>query len=155
MYKGMSVSARIFSSIRSKVDHPSPQAACLQPLALSSSGFLLTLATVLCTQPYVFVVFQSPIVSDDHDLSTPGLPIHHSLLEFAQAHVHRTHAGPAIASSDALSPFCPQSFPASRTFPMSHLVHTRWPNTCVYIENILYFNSQSINSCWFGWLWVA
>ena len=28
---------------------------------------------------------------------------------------------PAISSSDALFPFCPQSFPASETFPMSQL----------------------------------
>ena len=33
---------------------------------------------------------------------------------------------PAISSSDALFSFCPQSFPASGTFPTSS-VHIRWP----------------------------
>ena len=33
---------------------------------------------------------------------------------------------PAISSSDALFSFCPQSFPAPGTFPMSCL-HNRWP----------------------------
>ena len=34
---------------------------------------------------------------------------------------------PAISSSDTLFSFCPQSFPASGTFPMSQLFCIRWP----------------------------
>ena len=56
--------------------------------------------------------------------STPGLPVHHQLLESTQTHVHRV--GDAIQPSSILSsvvPFssCPQSFPASRSFQMSQL----------------------------------
>ena len=56
------------------------------------------------------------------DCSTPGLPVHHQLLEPTQAHVHRV--------SDAIQPFsssvvpfscCPQSFPASGSLQMSQL----------------------------------
>ena len=36
---------------------------------------------------------------------------------------------PAISSSDALFSFCPQSFPASGTFPMSHLFTSDDQNT--------------------------
>ena len=52
--------------------------------------------------------------------STPGLPVHHQLLELAQTHVHRV--SDAIQPSSVL-PFssCPQSFPASGTFPVSQL----------------------------------
>ena len=54
--------------------------------------------------------------------STPGSPVFHCLPEFAQTHVHWV--------SDAIQPFhplvtpfssCPQSFPASGSFPMSWL----------------------------------
>ena len=52
------------------------------------------------------------------DCSTPGLPVPHHLPELAQVH---GHCCLGISSSDALLSFCPLSFPASRTFPMSHL----------------------------------
>ena len=38
---------------------------------------------------------------------------------------------PAISSSDALFPFCPKSFPASGTFPMSQLLTLNDKNTGV------------------------
>ena len=52
------------------------------------------------------------------DCSTPGLPVPHHLPELAQVH---GHCCLGISSSDALLSFCPLSFPASGTFPMSHL----------------------------------
>ena len=52
--------------------------------------------------------------------SMPGLPVHHHLPEFTQTHVHWV--------SDAIQPYpvvpfssCPQSLPASESFPMSQL----------------------------------
>ena len=53
--------------------------------------------------------------------SMPGLPVHHQLLEFTQTHVHRV--GDAIQPSHPVIPFssCPQSLPASGSFPMSQL----------------------------------
>ena len=59
---------------------------------------------------------------DPMDCSMPGFPFHHSLPEFAQIHVN--WISDAIQSSHPLSPpfsYCPQSFPDSRSFPMS------WP----------------------------
>ena len=53
------------------------------------------------------------------DCSTPGLPVHHQLLELAQTHVH--WVSDAIQPSHPLSvPFssCLQSFPASWSFLM-------------------------------------
>ena len=53
--------------------------------------------------------------------STPGLPVSHYLLEFAQVHVHCI--GDAIQPSHPATLFfcCPQSFPASGSFPVSWL----------------------------------
>ena len=48
-----------------------------------------------------------PTLCDPMDCSTPGLPVHHQLLEFTQIHVHRV--GDAIQPSHPLSsPFPPQ-----------------------------------------------
>ena len=61
--------------------------------------------------------------------SMPGFPVLHGLLEFAESHVH--WAGDATQPSHPLSPpfsSCPQSFPASRSFPVSQLLFViRWP----------------------------
>ena len=53
--------------------------------------------------------------------STSGLPVHHQLPEFTQTHVRRVHdaiqpSHPVVPSSS-----CPQSLPASESFPMSQL----------------------------------
>jgi len=48
---------------------------------------------------------------DPTDCSTPGLPVHHQLPEFAQTHVHRV--------SDALQPSHPLSSPSPPTFNLS------------------------------------
>ena len=50
------------------------------------------------------------------DCSKPGFPVHHQHPELAQTHVHRH---PTISSSAVPFSFCLQSFPASRSFPMS------------------------------------
>ena len=60
-----------------------------------------------------------PTLCNPKNRSTPGLPVHHQLPEFTETHIHRV--------SDAIQPSvvplssCPQSLPASESFPMSHL----------------------------------
>ena len=58
--------------------------------------------------------------------SMPGLPVHHQLLEFTQTQcpLSRWHYQ-AISSSVVPFSSCPQSLPASESFPMSQLM--RWP----------------------------
>ena len=69
-----------------------------------------------------------PTLCDPMNRSTPGLPVHHQLPEFTQPHAHRV--SDAIQPSHPLSsiPFssCPQSLPASGSFPMSQLC-MMWP----------------------------
>ena len=58
---------------------------------------------------------------DPMNRSTPGLPVHHQLLEFTETHVHRV--------SDTIQPFHPLSSPSPsapnpsqhQSFPMSQL----------------------------------
>ena len=63
-----------------------------------------------------------PTLCDPMNRSTPGLPVHHQLLEFTQTHIHRV--SDAIQPSHPLSspsPPAPNSLPASGSFPMSQL----------------------------------
>ena len=94
---------------------------------LSSSSLIhFSASDILLLIPSSSVQFSSVAQScltlcDPMNCSTPGLPVHHQLLEFAQIHVHRV--SDAIQPSHPLSSFssCPQSFPASESFPMSQL----------------------------------
>ena len=62
-----------------------------------------------------------PTLCDPMNRSTPGLPVHHQLLEFTQTHIHRV--GDAIQPSHLLSsPSLPAPNPSQyRSFPMSQL----------------------------------
>ena len=65
---------------------------------------------------------------DPMDCSTPGLPVHHQLLEFTQTHVH--WVGDAIQPSHPLSSpsFLPSVFPNIRVFSNESALRIRWPN---------------------------
>ena len=60
-------------------------------------------------------------------ISTPGLLVHHHLLEFTQTHIHRV--GDAIQPSHPLSsPFSSAPIPPSiRVFSNESTLHMRWP----------------------------
>ena len=72
----------------------------------------LVVAFIKC---YILIQFSSfqfssvtqscPTLCDPMNRSTPGLPVHHQLLEFTQTHVHRV--GDAIQPSHPLSPPSP------------------------------------------------
>ena len=59
--------------------------------------------------------------------STPGLPIHHQLLEFTLTHVH--WVGDAIQPSILCRPFLlpPSGFSSIRDFSNESVLHIRWP----------------------------
>ena len=60
--------------------------------------------------------------------STPGLPVHHQLLEFTQTHVHRV--GDAIQPSHPLSshsPPAPSIPPSIRVFSNESTLRMTWP----------------------------
>ena len=68
--------------------------------------------------------------------STPGLPVHHQLLEFTQTHIHRV--------GDAIQPSHPLSSPSLPTFNLSRIrvfsnestLRKRWPKYWSFSFNI-------------------
>ena len=69
--------------------------------------------------PFSSVAQSCLTLYDPMNGSTPGRPVHHQQPQSTQTHVHQVDdANPTISSS--VFPFsCPQSFPASGSFPMS------------------------------------
>ena len=57
------------------------------------------------------VVQSCPTICNPMNWSTPGLPVHHQLLEFTQTHVHRV--------GDAIQPSHPLSFPSPSALNLS------------------------------------
>ena len=79
---------------------------------------LLTMPKPLTVSDQIRSVAQScPTLCDLMNRSMPGLPVHHQLPEFTETQVHQCH--PAISSSVVPFSTCPQSLPASESFPMS------------------------------------
>ena len=95
-----------------------------------------------------------PTLCDPMNHSTPGLPVHHQLPESTQTHVHWV--------SDTIQPrhpvipisFCPQSFPASGSFPMSQLFS--WGGQSIGVSalaSVLPKNTQDWSPLeWTGWI---
>ena len=82
-----------------------------------------------------------PTLCDPMNCSTPGLPVHHQLLEFTQTHCPSGQCHPTISSS--LVPFssCPQSIPAS--LPTSQLFTSGGQSTGVSASaSVLPMNTQ-------------
>ena len=83
------------------------------------------------------------------DCSMPGFPVNYQLLEFAQIHIHPV--GDAIQPFHPLVTFssCLQSFPASRSFPMSQFFTSGGQNIgALALASVLPMNIQD----WFPWL---
>ena len=86
--------------------------------------------------------------------AAPGLHVHQQFLEFTQTHVHRV--GDAIQPSHPVVPFssCPQSLPASESFPMSQLF--AWDGLSTRVSALASFllkNTQGRSPLeWTGWI---
>ena len=78
-----------------------------------------------------------PTLCDPMNCSTPGLPVHHQLLEFTQTHVHRV--SDAIQLSHTLSsPSPPVPIPPSiRVFSNESTFLMRWPKYRSFSFNII------------------
>ena len=68
-----------------------------------------------------------PTLCDPRNRSTPGLPVHHHLLEFTQIHIHRV--GDATQPSHPLSSLSPPAPSPSQHQSLSSesTLHMRWP----------------------------
>ena len=88
-------------------------------------GIVFLLVNVQCVSQSVSSVTQScPSLCNPMSRSTPGLPIHHQLLEFTQTHIHRV--------SDAIQPS-----PAPN--PSQHQGLFQWVNSSHEVAKVLEF----------------
>ena len=94
-----------------------------------------------------------PTLCDPMNRSTPGLSVHHQLLEFTHSHPSSQWCHPAISSSVVPFSSCPQSLPASESFPMSQLFALGGQSTGVSaLASFLPKKSQGWSSEWTGWI---
>ena len=69
--------------------------------------------------------------------STPGLPVHHQLLEFTQTHIQRVHE--SIQPSHPMSSPSPPApnLPSIRVFSNESTLHMRWPKYWTFSFSII------------------
>ena len=89
--------------------------------------YFWALDSVLLVYQFSSVSQSFPVLCDPTDCSTPGLPVHHQLLELTQTHVH--WVGDAIQPPHPLSsPSPPPSiFHSIRVFSNESALCIRWP----------------------------
>ena len=107
-----------------------------------------------CSVQFISVAQSCPTLCDPMNHSTPGLPVHHQLLEFTQTSIHRV--------SDAIQPSHPLSSPSPpvpnpsqhQSFPMSQLFTWGGQSTgASALASSLPKKSQSWSpSEWTGWI---
>ena len=97
----------------------SPSLGFSRPRILEWVAIAFSDQTSFSSVQFSSVAQSCPTLCDPMNRSTPGLPVQHQLPEFTQTHVHRVGCHPAISSSVVPFSSCPQSFPASESFPMS------------------------------------
>ena len=94
------------------------------------------------------------ILCDPMNGNTPGLPVHHQLLEFTQTHVH--WVGDAIYRLILCRPLLllPSIFPSIRDFANESTLCMRWPKYWSFGFNISPSNGYSglIFLRWTGWI---
>ena len=107
---------------------------------------------------YCSVAQWCPTLQDLMDCSMPGFPVLHHLLESPQTQVHwvsdAVQHHPTTSSSVVPFSSCPQSLPASRSFPMSQLF--TWGGQSIGVSasaSVLPMNTQDWSpSGWTGWI---
>ena len=106
-----------------------------------------------CSVQFSSVAQLCPTLCDPMNHSTPGLPVYHQLPEFTQSHVQSQWCHPAISSSVVPFSSCPQSLPATESFPMSQLFTWGAQSTGVSaLASFLPKNTQDWPLGWTGWI---
>ena len=95
-----------------------------------------------------------PTLCDPVNRSMPSIPVHHKHLESTQTRAHRV--GDAIQPSHPVIPFssCPQSLPASGSFPMSQVF--AWGGQSIGVSastSVIPMNTQDLSPLgWTSWI---
>ena len=91
--------------------------------------------------PFSSVAQSCPTLCHPMNRSTPGLPVHHQLLEFTQTHVHRV--------ADAIQPSHPLSSPSPPApNPSQHQGLFQWVNSLHEVAKVLEFQPQHQSFQW-------
>ena len=130
-------------------------------ISIQSKGFSRVFSNTT-VQKHQFFGAQLSLYSNSHirltlcdplDCSTPGLPVHHQLLEFTQTHVHWV--------SDAIQPYHPLSSPSPLAFNLSQIQGLfKWSALCIRWSigvsastSVLPMNTQDwFPLGWTGWI---
>ena len=96
-----------------------------------------------------------PTLCDPMNCSTSGLPVHHQLPEFtSNSRPSRWWCHPAISSSVIPFSSCPQSLPASDSFPVSQLF--AWGGQSTGVSALALFLPKNTRDRslleWTGWI---
>ena len=118
--------------------------------------FLTSEKNGLLCNTYQFSSVQScPTLCDPMNHSTPGLPVHQKLPDVhSDSHPSSQWCHPAISSFVIPFSSCPQSLPASGSFPMSQLFASGGQRTGVSASaSVLPKNTQDWSPLgWTGWI---
>ena len=102
---------------------------------------ILSITLLACSDQIRSVTQSCPTLYDPMNHSTPGLPVHHQTLEFAQTHVHWV--------SDAIQSSHPLSSPSPPTFNLSqHQDLFKWVSSSHQMAKVLEFQLQHQSFQW-------
>ena len=113
---------------------------------------------IFCALSVQFVSQSCLTLCDPMNHSTPGLPVHHQLLEFTQTHVHWSvmPSNHLILCRPLL--FLPSVFHSTRVFSNDSALHIKWPKYWSFSFNISPSNERpgliSFRMDWLGLLAV-
>ena len=109
-----------------------PPTVLLQSKQLVVDCFLIIILLQFSSVQFSSVTQSCPTLCDPMNRSTPGLPVHHHLLEFTQTHVHRV--------SDAIQPSHPLSspFPPAPSASQNQSLF-QWVNSSHEVAKVLEF----------------
>ena len=119
----------------------------------SSQIWFLSFSYLSHSVQFSSVAQSCPTLCDPMDCSTPGLPVHHQLLEFAQTQVHWV--------GDTIQPSHPLSAPSLPAFnPSQHQGLFEWVSSSHQVAKVLEFQLQHQSSneysglIWFRMDWL-
>ena len=113
----------------------------IMPTELKFSGFIANGIFSVSLHQFSSVAQSCPILCNPVDCSTPGLPVHHQLLEFTENHVHWV--------GDTIQPSQPSLSPSPPALNLSqHQGLFKWVSTSHQMAKILEFQLQHQSSNW-------
>ena len=125
-----------------------------------SGGLDSKVISLQCWTEFSWVAQSCPTLCNPMDYSTPGLPVHHQLLELTQTHVHWI--------GDTIQPSHPLSSPSPSAFNLSQYKDLfQWDSSSHQVAKVLEFQLQPlvlpmniqdwsplgwVGSGWTGWI---